>query len=124
MEPSPAAEFDSIFRDSFPTIVRAAWLVVGDWETARELTQDAFVEALKRWKRIRTYDQPGAWVRRVAINKAINAKRRRVTPLAAPVDAPAADQADLDLRAALDELTTPQRARSCCTTSGTCRSTR
>ncbi len=110
MEPSPAAEFDSIFRDSFPTIVRAAWLVVGDWETARELTQDAFVEALKRWKRIRTYDQPGAWVRRVAINKAINAKRRRVTPLAAPVDAPAADQADLDLRAALDELTTPQRA--------------
>jgi RNA polymerase sigma-70 factor (ECF subfamily) len=110
MKSEPAAEFDTVFRDSFPTIVRAAWLIVGDWEVARELAQDAFVEALIRWKRITEYDQPGAWIRRVAINKALNAKRRKPAPLR-PIDvAPAADHADLDLLAALDELTAPQRA--------------
>ena len=41
MKSAPAAEFDRVFRDSFPQIVRAAWLIVGDWEAARELAQDA-----------------------------------------------------------------------------------
>lgn len=110
MKSSPATEFDTVFRESFPTIVRAAWLIVGDWEVARELAQDAFVEALTRWRRIATYDQPGAWVRRVAVNKAINAKKRKVVPLRSVAHAAAADQTDLDLLAALDELTSQQRA--------------
>lgn len=110
MKSTPAAEFDTVFRDSFPTIAHATWLIVGDWEVARELAQDAFVEALTRWKRIADYDQPGTWVRRVAINKALNAKRRKVVPLR-PVDhAPSADQTNLDLLAALDDLTPSQRA--------------
>ena len=110
MKSTPAAEFDTVFRDSFPTIAHATWLIVGDWEVARELAQDAFVEALTRWKRIADYDQPGTWVRRVAINKALNAKRRKPAPLR-PVDhAPPADQTNLDLLTALDSITTTQRA--------------
>ena len=107
-----AADFDTVFRDSYPTIVHAAWLVVGDHEVARELCQDAFVEALRRWKRIATYDSPGAWVRRVAINKALHhkARKRPVAHELRVVSAPDTKVAlQLDLRAALAQLSPKQR---------------
>jgi RNA polymerase sigma-70 factor (ECF subfamily) len=45
---------------------------------AEDATQDAFAQAWARWDRISRYDNPGAWVRRVAINKLRNAHRSRL----------------------------------------------
>lgn len=107
-----AADFDTVFRDSYPAIVHAAWLIVGDPEVARECCQDAFVEALRRWKRIATYDSPGAWVRRVAINKALHHRARKRPPRRELRVIEAADATvvtQLDLRAALAQLTPNQR---------------
>jgi RNA polymerase sigma-70 factor, ECF subfamily len=40
------------------------------------VAQDAFAKASFHWARIAAYDQPEAWVRRVAFNQAYNSTRR------------------------------------------------
>jgi RNA polymerase sigma-70 factor (ECF subfamily) len=45
---------------------------------AEDATQEAFAQAWVRWSRISRYDNPGAWVRRVAINRLRNAHRSRL----------------------------------------------
>jgi RNA polymerase sigma-70 factor (ECF subfamily) len=46
---------------------------------AEELAQDAFEAAYRHWDRVRAYDEPGAWVRRVVANRCVSAWRRGVT---------------------------------------------
>ena len=58
--------FDALFRREFGPITKVAYLVVGDWEISREITQAAFVQALKHWRKVQAMERPGAWVRRVA----------------------------------------------------------
>src|SRR5205823_1035890 len=42
-----------------------------------ELAQDALLKACRHWARVATYEAPGAWVHRVAINLANSTFRRR-----------------------------------------------
>lgn len=67
-----------LFRNSYRGIVQSLSLAVGDSAAAEDATQDAFVEACVRWNRISRYDNPEAWVRRVAINKLRKMHRSRV----------------------------------------------
>ena len=53
-----------------------AWALTGNVWTAEEVAQDAFLRAHRDWERISGYDEPGAWVRRVAINLATSRLRR------------------------------------------------
>jgi RNA polymerase sigma-70 factor, ECF subfamily len=50
--------------------------VTGDLHEAEEVVQEAFVRASTRWGRLRDYDVPEAWVRRVAMNLAADRGRR------------------------------------------------
>jgi RNA polymerase sigma-70 factor (ECF subfamily) len=50
--------------------------VLGDFDAAEEAVQEAFVVALERWHRDGIPDNPGAWITRVARNKAIDRLRR------------------------------------------------
>lgn len=76
------AETDSSFADfctaERPGLVSLAYALSGSRWAAEELAQDALVRALRHWDRIQSYDNPGAWVRRVTINLANSAGRRRV----------------------------------------------
>lgn len=56
------------------------------------MVQEAFTRAAGRWPRLRDYDQPEMWVRRVAINLATDGRRRARRRLAmlAQLDAEAA----------------------------------
>ena len=74
---SPAS-VEVLFRQSYPSIVQALALASGDLAAAEDATQEAFAQAWVRWDRISRYDNPGAWVRRVAINKLRNAHRSRL----------------------------------------------
>jgi RNA polymerase sigma-70 factor (ECF subfamily) len=67
---APTPEFDALFRTEFPRVARTVHHVVGDRARAEEITQDAFVEMLRFWRKVRRYDRPDLWVRRVAIRKA------------------------------------------------------
>jgi RNA polymerase sigma factor (sigma-70 family) len=106
--------FDALFRRELGPITRTAYLVVGDWEVACELAQDAFVQALRRWDEVRVLDRPGAWVRRVAVRDAVRARRRRIRGRALEAQhARAADETEPvapDVRAALLGLSARQRA--------------
>lgn len=71
---SPAS-VEALFRQSYRSIVQSLALAGGDLAAAEDATQEAFAQAWVRWNRISRYDNPGAWVRRVAINRLRNAHR-------------------------------------------------
>jgi RNA polymerase sigma-70 factor (ECF subfamily) len=50
-----------------------------DFDLAEEAVQEAFIVALERWPRDGIPDNPGAWITRVARNKAIDRIRREQT---------------------------------------------
>ena len=74
MRPSP--DFEDLFAEEYPRVVRTVFFVVQDEGRAEEVTQDAFVQLLRHWSKVRDYDRPGAWVRRVAIRLAVRTARR------------------------------------------------
>jgi RNA polymerase sigma-70 factor, ECF subfamily len=50
--------------------------VTGDLHEAEEVVQEAFARAFLHWSRLRQYEVPEAWVRRVAMNLAAERARR------------------------------------------------
>lgn len=119
--PSPGrgASFDAVFVESYSRLVRSLTVVCGgDAETASDCVADAFERAFVRWRRVGRLDDPVGWIRRVAINRAIDVGRRHqrrdraVERLAATV--PAADElpesSDEALLAAVEALSPQQRA--------------
>lgn len=69
--------FDAFFRRELPRIVGILTAVTGSRVLAEELAQEAMFRAHQRWDRISRYDDPPAWLRRVALNLAFNARARR-----------------------------------------------
>ena len=68
--------FTAFFAAEHPRMVRTVYLVVHDHGRAEEIVQDAFVQLLDHWETVSGYEQPGAWVRRVAIRMAVRAGNR------------------------------------------------
>ncbi|MEV6367005.1 SigE family RNA polymerase sigma factor [Micromonospora musae] len=68
--------FDEIYRHNFQSLVVQLYAFVGDMSEAQDLVQEAFSRAWPRWERIARYDDPVAWVRRVAWNAAASRWRR------------------------------------------------
>lgn len=73
----PVRSFDDWYRGEWNQVVSLVHVLSGSRWAAKELAQDAFVEAHRRWAVISAYDDPGAWVRRVAVNRARSWGRRR-----------------------------------------------
>ena len=63
------ADFERFFRRHYGPLVRALTVASGDGDLAADFVQDAFVRAHVRWRRLKDYDDPAGWVRRVAINR-------------------------------------------------------
>ena len=72
----PDDAFEAFFRREFASISRTAYLIVGDWEVAREISQDTFVQVLRHWEKVKDMESPGGWARRVAIRRAVRSRRR------------------------------------------------
>jgi RNA polymerase sigma-70 factor (ECF subfamily) len=70
------AAFSAFFRAEHARVTRTVFLVLHDRGHAEEIAQDAFMQLLDRWASVSTYEQPGAWVRRVAIRMAVRHLRR------------------------------------------------
>jgi DNA-directed RNA polymerase specialized sigma24 family protein len=106
---TPDDGFSEWFRVEYGPVLRVVRVIVGDQAVAQEVTQDAFEQALRRWSRVRDHDRPGAWVRRVAIRRAVRVRDRRIAePAFVPPDPPTG--ADVDLLAAVAALPRAQRA--------------
>ena len=107
--------FEDLFRTGFGPLVRALTAASGDREVAADCVADAFERAYARWWRISRYDEPLAWVRRVALNRLRDHERRRGRGVRAvarldadPVDAPA-EPAGFDALEVLGSLPRQQR---------------
>ena len=71
------AEFEHFYLGTRHRLLRYAYGLTGDLAEAQDAVQDAFCRAYERWARIGRYDNPVAWVRRVAWNAATTRLRRR-----------------------------------------------
>jgi RNA polymerase sigma-70 factor (sigma-E family) len=60
-----------------PTLSRLAYLLAGDHASAEDLLQVALTKAALRWRSVREYDSPEAFVRTVMYHEAVTGWRRR-----------------------------------------------
>ncbi|MQA73446.1 MAG: sigma-70 family RNA polymerase sigma factor [Solirubrobacterales bacterium] len=65
-----------MFRHESGRAVATLIRILGDFDAAEEAVQEAFLVAIERWPRDGLPDNPGAWITRVARNKAVDRLRR------------------------------------------------
>jgi RNA polymerase sigma-70 factor (ECF subfamily) len=107
-------EYAAFYRAEFPHVVRTSYLIVHDRQRAEDIAQEAFIQLLTHWSKVSRYEQPGAWVRRVAIRiaaRAAHRERLRAVLERDSTDLPSTLTAqDVDLLDAVRQLPTRQRA--------------
>ncbi len=96
-QPGCPLTFDRFYRDNYRAVVGLVYALSGSRSVAEELAQDAFLAAHRRWGDIARYDNPGAWVRRVAMNGARSRRRRARSELRALVRLRGARQLPVEL---------------------------
>jgi len=69
----------TLWRIESPRVLARLMHLVGDLDTAEELTQDVFVAAIERWRRDGVPDNPAAWLATTARFLAVDRIRRRDT---------------------------------------------
>lgn len=105
-------EFDTVFSVEYPYVLRTVFLICRDSQLAQDVTQDAFVELLRHWEKVRHHDRPGAWVRRVAIRKLMRVQHREIRRRDAErgiQPSSVAEPADVDVMRALQQVPVRQR---------------
>jgi RNA polymerase sigma-70 factor (ECF subfamily) len=73
IEQAQPLAFDVVFHDHYRTLVR---LLSPIGPGADDAVQEAFALALVRWRRVGSYDDPVAWIRKVAVHRLLNERRR------------------------------------------------
>ena len=71
-------EIEKIFRDEAGRALATLIRLVGDFDLAEEMLQEAFAAALERWPRSGLPANPRAWLVNVGRNKAIDRVRRSI----------------------------------------------
>jgi RNA polymerase sigma-70 factor (sigma-E family) len=114
--PEDPPSFDEVYAAHYADLTIQLYAYFGDRQEAQDVVQEAFCRALSRWSSVSGYDDPVAWVRRVAWNLAVSRWRRartalshlrRQRPVEPTVDGPST--ARMELFAALAELPDRQR---------------
>jgi len=105
-------DFDVFYRTEKTALLRLCFLATLDVEAAADATQEAMLRAYRRWA-VLSDQQPGAWVRTVALNLCRSRWRRmqrelRLRPRTFTAAAGGTVR-DLDLLAALRALPARQR---------------
>jgi len=69
-------DFEALYAAHFTPLTTQLFAYFGDRQEAQDVVQEAFSRAWARWRAVSTYDDPVAWVRRVAWNLATSSVRR------------------------------------------------
>jgi RNA polymerase sigma-70 factor, ECF subfamily len=110
-----SGSFEEFYTAAVGRLLGQLFPVTGDLHEAEEVVQEAFTRAAARWTRLRDYDVPEAWVRRVAMNLAADRARslRRqastILKLSPSPEVPAVSVEALALAQALRTLPVRQR---------------
>jgi RNA polymerase sigma-70 factor (sigma-E family) len=114
--PDHPPSFDEVYAAHYADLTVQLYAYFADRQEAQDVVQEAFCRALARWSAVSRYDDPVAWVRRVAWNLAVSRWRRAHTALLhlrrhrlvePQVDGPSPER--VALFAALAELPARQR---------------
>jgi RNA polymerase sigma-70 factor (ECF subfamily) len=68
--------FEDFYAANFSRLVVQLYGYTGDLAEAQDVVQEAFSRAWPRWSKLERYDEPAAWIRRVAWNLATSRWRR------------------------------------------------
>src|SRR5215475_4634817 len=74
---SGEADFTEFYSATFAPLTAQLHAFIGDHADAQDLVQEAYLRAYSRWSTVSKYDDPLAWVHRVAWNLAISRWRRK-----------------------------------------------
>ncbi|MCU1690590.1 MAG: sig38 [Jatrophihabitantaceae bacterium] len=110
--------FDAFVAAHSRQLLRAGWLLCGDWALAQDLVQTTLTSTWTSWDRVSAADHPEAYVRRSLVNAYLSAARRRSfheQPTEQPTetrgyDAHGAAELRIVLSVALGALPSQQRA--------------
>ncbi|MFG2801215.1 RNA polymerase sigma factor [Streptomyces pseudovenezuelae] len=73
---TPEEAVAAAFREEWGQVLATLIRVTGDWDLAEECAQDAFAQALDRWRRDGVPRRPGAWLTTTARHRAMDVLRR------------------------------------------------
>jgi RNA polymerase sigma-70 factor, ECF subfamily len=76
MDAALESDFAAFYHASCPRLISQLYAYLGDTAEAEDVAQEAYLRAWQRWSSISGYDEPAAWVRRVAWNLATSRLRR------------------------------------------------
>jgi RNA polymerase sigma-70 factor (ECF subfamily) len=111
-----AQDLRDLYAASYSRLVGVVGAVCGDQHEAEEAVQEAFVRLMGSWPKVSRYDDPEAWVRKVALRQVSNRRRKALNGLRAalrhgpPADVPEPTAAEVDAERALAVLPEQQRA--------------
>ena len=115
MDQGSGPSFEELFGASYGRLVGLLFAFLHDRAQAEDVVQDAFASALLRWRLVRGYHDPEAWVRKVAFRRAVDHRRRDARQLRAllrlgpPPSPPPVGPEHVDLVRALGKLPLAQR---------------
>jgi RNA polymerase sigma-70 factor (ECF subfamily) len=66
---------EDVFEHEYERLVEALTIAAGEREVAADAVQEAFVRLVRNWDRLRDYEDPAGWVRRVALNRICDHRR-------------------------------------------------
>ncbi len=69
-------DFREFFAAQYGHLRRLGFLLTGDWSQAEELAQESLVRTYWVWPRVRRLEHPGAYTRRVLVNRHRSLLRR------------------------------------------------
>ena len=78
-----AERFDDLYRRELVRVAALATALVGNRDAGADIAQEALLRAYRNWATVSLMERPGAWVRRIAINLAIDDRRKRMREAAA-----------------------------------------
>jgi RNA polymerase sigma-70 factor, ECF subfamily len=111
-----AVEFEDVYRRELHTMVALGTSLTGSREAGVDLAHEAMLRAYRSWSKVGTMDRPGAWIRRVLINLAIDwhrrsgRERRAVARIAPALPVELADPVSTSFWTAVRALPERQRA--------------
>ena len=77
-------ELEALYRAKLPEFRRVAAAIAGDRELGRDTVQEAFASAVRQRRSYRGRGSLEAWVWRIVVNAARDARRGRPTPWSPP----------------------------------------
>ena len=82
----PSGDYQQLFTQYHRLIVGTAFRVTGSGEDAEDVLQTVFMRLLKRWDEIDLSSNPGAYLRRAAVNASLDLLRARTRAASVPLD--------------------------------------